>query len=394
MLPFWLLEYIIALCRLIIVTSPSTYATYSLILLQPCVCPLSKPIFKSIPLSQTLQDSQSPPPFCNRRRKKNNLQTKMKNSNSNTKLILLHPYIQKQGTSNRLWLLAFVSFFTIAFLLTLIYTRESISLKTTSGSAATMATKSASSVSVGFGNPPLPTTVINTLLLYASRSNDSYHMTHSELKRISDVIRKCSSPCNFLVFGLTQETLLWKALNHNGRTVFIDENRYYAAYFEELHPEIDVFDVQYTTKIRETKELIASAKEQIRNECKPVQNLLFSECKLGINDLPNHVYEVDWDVILIDGPRGDGPDGPGRMSPIFTAGVLARSKKGGNPKTHIFVHDYYRHVERMCGDEFLCKENLVEFNDMLAHFVLEKMDENSFEFCRTNNASSRASASS
>ncbi|WCJ31253.1 hypothetical protein M5689_012759 [Euphorbia peplus] len=308
----------------------------------------------------------------------------MKNNNTNnTKLILLHPYIQKQGTSNRLWLLAFLSFFTIAFLVTLIYTREAFPAKTT----ATTAISTATAIST---NPPLPTTVINTLLHYSSRSNDTYHMSHSELKPISDVLRKCSSPCNLLVFGLTHETLLWKALNHNGRTVFIEENRYYAAYYEELHPELDVFDVQYTTKLGEFRELITSTKDQIKNECRPVQNLLFSECKLGINDLPNHVYEVDWDVILIDGPRGDGAEGPGRMAPIYTAGVLARSKKGGNSKTHIFVHDYYRQVEKVYGDEFLCRENLVEANDMLAHFVVEKMDEKCFEFCHDRSLKSKA----
>ncbi|KAI9391139.1 hypothetical protein POPTR_007G047000v4 [Populus trichocarpa] len=309
------------------------------------------------------------------------------NSNSNTKLILLHPYIQKQGGSNRLWLLAFVSFFTIAFLLTLIYTREILPIKSTT--TTTMVTAgSASSSTFGNINAPLPTSVINTLLHYASRSNDSFHMSHAEIKPISDVLRKCSSPCNFLVFGLTHETLLWKALNHNGRTVFIEENRYYAAYYEELHPEIDVFDVQYTTKMKEMRELIASTNKQIKNECRPVQNLLFSECKLGINDLPNHVYEVDWDLILVDGPRGDGPDGPGRMTPIFTAGVLARSRKASNAKTHIFVHDYYRNVEKIYGDEFLCRENLVESNDMLAHFIVEKMDENSFHFCRNHTSTS------
>ncbi|KAL3592146.1 hypothetical protein D5086_010786 [Populus alba] len=205
-----------------------------------------------------------------------------------------------------------------------------------------MATGSASSSTFG-NNAPLPTTVINTLLHYASRSNDSFHMSHAEIKPISDVLRKCSSPCNFLVFGLTHETPLWKALNHNGRTVFIEENRYYAAYYEELHPEIDVFDVQYTTKMKEMRELIASTKEQIKNECRPVQNLLFSE---------------------------------------------SRSKKASNAKTHIFVHDYYRNVERIYGDEFLCRENLVESNDMLAHFVVEKMDENSFQFCRNHTAAS------
>ncbi|KAL5556942.1 hypothetical protein UlMin_039178 [Ulmus minor] len=309
----------------------------------------------------------------------------MKNNNANsnnTKLILLHPYILKQGSSNRLWLLAFISFFTVAFLLTLIYTRES----TTTAAAITTAS-SIAAAGGGFTNSLLPTTVINTLLHYASKSNDSYKMSYAEMKPIVDVLRKCSSPCNFLIFGLTHETLLWKAINHNGRTVFIDENRYYAAYYEQLHPEIDAYDVQYTTKISEMKELIATARDQIRNECRPVQNLLFSECKLGLNDLPNHVYEVDWDVILVDGPRGDWPDAPGRISPIFTSGVLARSKKGGNPKTHVFVHDFRRDVERVCGDEFLCKENLVEATEVLGHYVVERMEEKSFQYCRRNNTS-------
>ncbi|KAL2348370.1 hypothetical protein Fmac_002370 [Flemingia macrophylla] len=312
----------------------------------------------------------------------------MKNSNSNTKLIFLHPYIQKQGSSNRLWLLAFISFFTLAFLATLIYTRDSNSNSTSATTSNTMHTTPLST------NTPLPSAVINTLLHYASKSNDTYHMPHSDLKTISDVLRKCSSPCNFLVFGLTHETLLWKALNNNGKTVFIEENRYYAAYFEEKHPEIDVYDVQYTTKRSEMKELIDSAKEQVNNECRPVQNLLFSECKLGLNDLPNHVYEVDWDVILVDGPRGDWPEAPGRMSAIFTASVLARSKKGGSPKTHVFVHDFSGKVENVCGNEFLCRENLVAATHSLGHYVLEKMDESSVKYCKNSNNHPSGSASS
>ncbi|CAA7034593.1 unnamed protein product [Microthlaspi erraticum] len=296
--------------------------------------------------------------------------------NTNTKLILLHPYIQKQTSTNRLWLLAFVSFFTIAFLLTLLYTTDSI-IPIKNSSVVSSAVSSAPV-------PQLPTSAINALLHYASRSNDSFHMSYGEMKSISDVLRRCAPPCNLLVFGLTHETLLWKSLNHNGRTVYIEENRYYAAYFEEIHPEIEVFDVQYTTKAREARELVSAVKEAAKNECRPVQNLLFSDCKLGLNDLPNHVYDVDWDVILVDGPRGDGGDVPGRMASIFTAAVLSRSKKPGvgSPKTHVFVHDYYRDVERLCGDEFLCRENLVESNDMLAHYVLERMDKNSTQFCR------------
>ncbi|XP_021802364.1 protein IRX15-LIKE-like [Prunus avium] len=312
---------------------------------------------------------------------------------SNTKLILLHPYIQKQGTSNRLWLLAFMSIFTLAFLLTIIYTSGLYaysSTTTTTISAATITTTTTASSAV----PQLPTTVINTLLYYAAKSNDTFKMSHADIKPISDALRKCSTPCNFLIFGLTHETLLWKALNNNGRTVFIDENRYFAAYMEEKHPEIDAYDVQYTTKSKELKELVAVAKEQIRNECRPVQNLLFSECKLGINDLPNHVYEVDWDVILVDGPRGDWPDAPGRVMPIFTSGVLARSKKGGNGKTHVFVHDFGGEVQRVCGEEFLCRENLVEASETLGHYVVERMEEGSFQFCRSHPSSSSSSANS
>ncbi|KAL0657010.1 hypothetical protein Bca4012_077594 [Brassica carinata] len=298
---------------------------------------------------------------------------------TNTKLILVHPYIQKQTSSNRLWLLAFVSFFTIAFLLTLLYTTDTIISSKNSSVVSSVVNSAVSNTPTS----QLPTSAINALLHYASRSNDSFHMSYGEMKSISDVLRRCAPPCNLLVFGLTHETLLWKSLNHNGRTVYIEENRYYAAYFEEIHPEIEVFDVQYTTKAREARELVSAVKEAARNECRPVQNLLFSDCKLGLNDLPNHVYDLDWDVILVDGPRGDGGDVPGRMSSIFTAAVLARSKKsGGNHKTHVFVHDYYREIERLCGDEFLCRENLVESNDMLAHYVLERMDKNSTHFCR------------
>ncbi|KAA8531668.1 hypothetical protein F0562_006615 [Nyssa sinensis] len=295
----------------------------------------------------------------------------MKNSTNNiTKLILLHPNIQKQGSSNRLWLIALISCLTLAFLVILIYTRESISITVTNVAA------SSTTPSV---NPPLSESIVKALLHYSSNSNNTEQMPYPDLKSISDVLGQCPSPCNFLVFGLTYEFLLWKALNHNGRTVFIDENRYYAAYMEEKHPEIEVYDVQYTTKISEMKEIIASVREQVHNECRPVQNLLFSDCKLGLNDLPNQLYEMDWDVILVDGPRGYWPEAPGRMSAIFTAGVLARSKKGGNGKTHIFVHDFNREVDSVSSDEFLCRENLVKSKDLLGHFVLERMDENSFQ---------------
>ncbi|XP_043712486.1 protein IRX15-LIKE-like [Telopea speciosissima] len=301
----------------------------------------------------------------------------MKNTTNNTKLLILHPSLHKQAGSHRVWILAFVTFFTFAFLLTLINTRDSISSSSSSPVAGTNV------------QSRLPTTIADALLHYATNSNTTGKMTASELKSIAEALHNCpSTPCNFLVFGLTHEFQLWKALNHNGRTVFLDENEYYIAYFEEKHPDMEAYDVSYTTQVSQMTELINSAREQLRNECRPVQNLLFSDCKLGINDLPNHLYDVAWDVILVDGPRGYYPSAPGRMSAIFTAGVLARSKKGGDAKTDVFVHDFQREVERVCSEEFLCKENLVESKDLLAHFVVERMDGGAAsEFCRNRTSS-------
>ncbi|KAI3938347.1 hypothetical protein MKW98_015246 [Papaver atlanticum] len=312
---------------------------------------------------------------------------------NNTKLILLHPSIHKQGGSQRLWLLAFISFFTFAFLLTLLNTRDSYTGNINSTIRTGGISTRASSLTSESSN--LPKSLADTLLHYASKSNDTGKMTDSELKSISQVLNSCPSPCNFLIFGLTHETPLWKALNFKGRTVFVDENEYYVSHYEKNHPGIEAYDVSYTTKVSEMKQLLISTREQLKNECRPVQNLLFSECKLGINDLPNYIYDVSWDVILVDGPRGYSPTAPGRMSAVFTAGVLARSKRNGAGDmrtTHVFVHDVNREVERVSSDEFLCRENLVESVDALRHFALGRMDSKSTQFCTTQNPTSQSSS--
>ncbi|KAJ4816361.1 glucuronoxylan 4-O-methyltransferase-like protein (DUF579) [Rhynchospora pubera] len=294
---------------------------------------------------------------------------------NNTRFILLHPSslptTKPSATSvaspppspiisshHRLWLLLFLSLFTLASLLTLLSTASNHSQPLSfSPTLATEATR-------------LPSHIFDTLLHYASLVNSSTHMPEPDMLAIASVLRR-RAPCNMLVFGLGAESPLWRALNHGGRTVFLDENSYYAEYMEGQHPGLETYDVSYTTQVRDLHDLLASARESRNSDCRPVQNLLFSECRLALNDLPNQLYDVNWDVILVDGPRGYSSKSPGRMAAIFTASVLARSAKRDGT-TDIMVHDYDREVERVCSEEFLCLENFREETGTpyLAHYVI------------------------
>ncbi|OWM79220.1 hypothetical protein CDL15_Pgr003392 [Punica granatum] len=215
-------------------------------------------------------------------------------------------------------------------------------------------------------------------------------MTPNELSAVSSAILRHPKrgQLNLLIFGIVHETVLFHALNFGGRTVVLDENEYAATKLEQQFEGIEAYDVQYMTRVSETQTLLQEARGLAKADCRPVQNLLYSECRLALNGLPNHIYEVDWDAILIDGPRGHLPSAPGRMSAIFTAAVLARSKKTGGKTTHVFVHDFDREVERVSGVEFLCPENLVETVDGLAHFIVERAPNHSSRFCRKRTSSS------
>lgn len=71
------------------------------------------------------------------------------------------------------------------------------------------------------------------------------------------------------------------------------------------------------------------------------------------------------------------------MAVIFSAAVMGWSKRRGESKeTHVLVHEFGREVERVYSEEFLCRENLVEERDSLAHFVVAPAAEGQgFEFC-------------
>ena len=71
--------------------------------------------------------------------------------------------------------------------------------------------------------------------------------------------------------------------------------------------------------------------------------------------------------MVIDGPRGDQPEAPGRMGAIYTAAMIARAGK----TTDVFVHDIDPIIEKWYSREFLCHENLVSSKGNLWHFRIK-----------------------
>ncbi|CAM0909555.1 unnamed protein product [Alopecurus aequalis] len=281
----------------------------------------------------------------------------------------------------RVWLVVFLACFACVSLVSLLSSARDASSAVGArrrapaavAKLAVSAAKGRHGDAVEVEGPGLPGYVFDALVQYAAvGGNTSGSMPAADVRAIAAALKRRGAPCNLLVFGLGGETPLWRALNHGGRTVFLDENQWYVSHLEGRHPGLEAYDVAYTTTVREFPDLLEAARAARAAECRPVQNLLFSDCRLAINDLPNHLYDVAWDVILVDGPRGYTASSPGRMAAIFTAGVLARARKEEGAVTDVLVHDYEREVERACSREFLCEENRVPETSTrsLAHFVI------------------------
>ncbi|KAL8482429.1 hypothetical protein ACS0TY_027948 [Phlomoides rotata] len=201
----------------------------------------------------------------------------------------------------------------------------------------------------------------NALVHYAT-SNITPQQTLKEIS-ISLKVLENKSPCNFLVFGLGHDSLMWTALNHGGRTVFLEED---AAWIEQTRkqiPSLESYHVAYDTKVKQADQLLEIG---LQEECKSVSDPRFSKCQLALKGFPSEVYDVEWDLIMVDAPTGYFDDAPGRMSAIYTAGLMARNRENG--ETDVFVHDVDRVVEDKFSKALLCDGYLIEQEGRIRHF--------------------------
>lgn len=157
-------------------------------------------------------------------------------------------------------------------------------------------------------------------------------LSTEQLKIIAASVRR-KTPCNFLVFGLGNDSLFWSGLNRSGLTVFIEDNK---AWFEKITGRsnaIKAFLIRYDTQRKDWRKFLEDA-------------------SLLNTALPDNVEKEKWDIILVDGPSGWKDYQPGRMKSIFLASRLIG--KSGD----IFVHDCDREVEDAFCSQFLGKDNL------------------------------------
>ncbi|KAJ6427780.1 hypothetical protein OIU84_023223 [Salix udensis] len=182
---------------------------------------------------------------------------------------------------------------------------------------------------------------------------------------VSAKILEEKSPCNFLVFGLGHDSLMWSALNHGGRTVFLEEDEAWIAQIKRRFPMLESHHVTYYSKVKEAANLMEVGKGP---ECTAVNDPRFSMCQLAMKGLPNEVYEIEWDLIMVDAPTGYHEEAPGRMTAIYTAGMVARNRKDG--ETDVFVHDVDREVEDKFSKSFLCEGYMKKQVGKLRQFTI------------------------
>ncbi|XP_062202901.1 glucuronoxylan 4-O-methyltransferase 1-like [Phragmites australis] len=226
----------------------------------------------------------------------------------------------------------------------------------------------------------VPAAVAEALVHYAT-SNTTPQQTADEIGVSLRVLRR-RAPCNFLVFGLGLDSPMWAALNHGGRTVFLEEDASWITSVRAKHPSLESYHVAYDTVLTDADALL-----ELRDHpgCTAQPDLAAAteaSCRLALKGLPPVFHELEWDLIMVDAPTGWTPQSPGRMSAIYTAGMAARARRPGDGPTDVFVHDVDRPVEDAFSKSFLCESYLAEQVGRIRHFVIPShREKDGMPFC-------------
>ncbi|KAK7280870.1 hypothetical protein RIF29_08415 [Crotalaria pallida] len=227
-----------------------------------------------------------------------------------------------------------------------------------------------------------PTTIQLKAILHYATSRVVPQQSLSEIKISFDVLKSIGRPSKFLVFGLGHDSLMWASFNPRGTTLFLEEDPKWVQTVLKDAPSLRAHTVRYRTQLSEADALLASYRSE--PACYPSRAHLRGNavCKLALDNLPDEVYDTEWDLIMIDAPKGYFAEAPGRMAAVYSAAVMARGRKEPGV-THVFLHDVDRKVEKLYAEEFLCRKNLVKSVGRLWHFEIppQPKDFHARSFC-------------
>jgi glucuronoxylan 4-O-methyltransferase len=272
----------------------------------------------------------------------------------------------KGGLALRLLLAAALAGFLLVFAARSL-SSPSPSSSTTTSSRRQEAAAECGGVEEG-ANRGLPLPVAEALVHYTT-SNVTPQQTADEIGVSLRVLQR-RAPCNFLVFGLGFDSPMWAALNHGGRTVFLEEDASWIASVRSKHPALESYHVTYDTVLTESDALLELREHPACVAQPDLASAAEASCRLALRGLPPVFHEVQWDLIMVDAPTGWTPQAPGRMGAIYTAGMAARARRPGEGATDVFVHDVDRPVEDAFSKAFLCEGYLAEQVGRIRHFVI------------------------
>jgi len=137
---------------------------------------------------------------------------------------------------------------------------------------------------------------------------------------------------NLLVWGLGNDSPFWNYVT-TGRVAFIEDDipeaKAGTLWYDVItrkYPFLEAYKVKYHTDNEKSFQQYITSPERWP--------------ELRLKDLPNSIREEHWDVIIVDAPLGCCNAGPGRYQSIYESWRMATNK------THVFVDDYERKVER------------------------------------------------
>ncbi|KAG2615275.1 hypothetical protein PVAP13_3NG066600 [Panicum virgatum] len=197
----------------------------------------------------------------------------------------------------------------------------------------------------GGGDKGLPLAVAEALVHYTT-SNTTPQQTADEIGVSLRVLQR-RAPCNFLVFGLGFDSPMWAALNHGGRTVFLEEDASWIASVRSKHPSLESYHVTYDTVLTDADALLELRDHPACVAQPDLASAAEASCRLALRGLPLVFHELEWDLIMVDAPTGWTPQSPGRMGA-----------------------DVDRPVEDAFSKAFLCEGYLAEQVGRIRHFVI------------------------